>query len=89
MYLLQGMLDSSVLPIVSQWDSYEELLFNQVAAASHFVLLFLRYLVTVFQMGLGVQGPTEWPTLSQPHSMCFLFVELGQRGSLLIKTKNT
>jgi hypothetical protein len=38
MYLLQGMLDSSVLPTVSQWDSYVELLFIQVAAAPHFVL---------------------------------------------------
>jgi len=38
MYLLQGMLDSSVLPIVSQWDIYEKLLFIQVDAAPHFVL---------------------------------------------------
>lgn len=67
------MLDSSVLSIVSQWDSYEELLFIQVAAAPHFVLSVFELLVTVFQVGLGVPGPTEWPPVSQPYSMCFLF----------------
>ena len=49
---------------------------------------FLHYLVTVFQMGLGVPGPTEWPPESQPYSMCFLFVGLGQRGNVVIKMKN-
>lgn len=54
-----------------------------------FCFLFLHYLVTVFQVGLGVPGPTEWPPVSQPYSMCFLFVDLGQRGKALIKMKNT
>jgi len=49
----------------------------------------LHYLVTVFQVGLGVPGPTEWPPVSQPYSMYFLFVDLGQRRKALIKTKNT
>jgi len=84
------MLDSSVLPIVSQWDSYEELLFIQIAAAPHFVLSVFPLFGNHFpQVGLGVPGPAEWPPVSQPYSMCFLFVDLGQRGKALIKTKNT
>jgi hypothetical protein len=47
------MLDSSVLPIVSQWDSYEELLFIQVAAASHFVLPVFALLGNRFPGGIG------------------------------------
>jgi hypothetical protein len=47
------MLGSSMLPIVSQWDSYEGLLFIQVTAAPHFLLSVFALFGNRFPGGIG------------------------------------
>jgi hypothetical protein len=65
-----------VLPIISHWDSYEELHLSQDGASPHFLLfLFVRGLTAVLLVGgLGVEDkqndPEEFPILLQPICFC-------------------